>query len=107
MAFKEGVEALNVIGNDVEIAIVKIGKEGSLIKKGDDVYNIKGVEAKAVDTTGAGDMYAAGFLYGFSNGYNLDVCGNLGSYFATKGVWRNGWKLDNINKKEVEGINNK
>jgi sugar/nucleoside kinase (ribokinase family) len=35
-----------------------------------------------VDTTGAGDMYAAGFLYGFTHGYDLPACGRLGSLAA-------------------------
>jgi len=101
---KKGVEALNEIGAISEIAVVKLGKEGSLVKKGDDVYKIEGVKAKAVDTTGAGDMYAAGFLYGLSKGCGIKVCGDLGSYFAAKVVERVGARLDKIEKREVEKI---
>ncbi|MCK7541631.1 MAG: PfkB family carbohydrate kinase [Marinilabiliales bacterium] len=41
-------------------------------------------KVKAVDTTGAGDLYAAGFLYGFSHGFSLDKCGLFGSVLAGK-----------------------
>ncbi len=101
---KEGVEALNEIGKTADIVVVKIGKDGSLVKKGDDVYKIEGVKARAVDTTGAGDMYAAGFLYGLSKGYGMKVCGDLGSYFAARVVERVGARLDSIDDKEVERI---
>jgi sugar/nucleoside kinase (ribokinase family) len=37
-----------------------------------------------VDTTGAGDLYAAGFLYGYTHGYDLEVCGDLGSMAAAE-----------------------
>lgn len=104
---KSGEEALNEIATISEIAIVKLGKEGSLVKKGNDVYTIKGVLAKAVDTTGAGDMYAAGFLYGLTHEHNLKICGDLGSYFAAKVVQQIGARLDKINTNEIDSIINK
>lgn len=42
------------------------------------------MKVNAIDTTGAGDLYAAGFLYGFSNGFSLDKCGIFGSILAGK-----------------------
>jgi sugar/nucleoside kinase (ribokinase family) len=54
-----------------------------------------------VDTTGAGDMCAAGFLYGLSNGYGLDVCGTLGNYFASKVVGKMGARLSKIEKSDI------
>jgi sugar/nucleoside kinase (ribokinase family) len=101
---KDGADALAEIGGMSGIAAVKIGKNGSLVKKGNDVYRIEGVKANAVDTTGAGDMYAAGFLYGLSKGYDIKVCGSLGSYFAAKVVEQIGARLDKIDVKDVEKL---
>jgi sugar/nucleoside kinase (ribokinase family) len=101
---KKGTEALNEIAKISEMAIVKLGKDGSLVQKGKEICRIKGIKAKAVDTTGAGDMYAAGFLYGLCKGHDMMICGNLGSYFAAKVVEQVGARLDRINVKDVEGI---
>ena len=102
----EPLEALNKISEMTDIAIVKIGKEGSFIKKDGIIYEIKGCKVKAVDTTGAGDMFAAGVLYGLIKNYNLKVCGNIGSYFAAKVCEKIGARLDDIDKKEVEKLIN-
>ena len=103
---KENTEALNEIATMSEIAIVKLGKDGSLIKKGNETHKIKGISAKTVDTTGAGDMYAAGFLYGLTHGYNIKICGDLGSHFAAKVVQQIGARLDTIDAKEIQKIIN-
>ena len=76
---KEPKEALIQISNHCNIAVVKIGKEGSYIKSGDNQVQIKPRLAKAIDTTGAGDLYAAGFLFGLAKDYSLEVCGKIGS----------------------------
>ncbi|MFB0974487.1 MAG: PfkB family carbohydrate kinase, partial [Bacteroidales bacterium] len=68
-------EAVTTISKMCKIAVVKIGKEGSLIQCGDDFYPIKAYPAKAVDATGAGDTYAAGFLYAHSLGASIEQCG--------------------------------
>lgn len=78
-----------------EIAVVKKGKEGSVIRKGDDEYEIKpmaGVEA--IDTTGAGDLYASGFLYGLANNLPLNECGELGASVSGHIVQVVGTKMD-------------
>jgi len=78
------VEALDEISKRCEIAVVKTGPDGSWIKRGDEVVKVEALKVNAVDTTGAGDLYAAGFLYGFSNGFSLDKCGLFGSILAGK-----------------------
>jgi sugar/nucleoside kinase (ribokinase family) len=78
------VEALEEIAKRCEIAVVKTGPDGSWIKRGDEVVKVEALKVNAVDTTGAGDLYAAGFLYGFSNGFSLDKCGLFGSILAGK-----------------------
>ena len=97
----EPEEALDEISKLVDIAIVKVGKDGSYIKEKDKIHRIKGYEAKAVDTTGAGDMFAAGVLYGISKGEDLKVAGNIGSYFASKVVEQIGARLGKIDEKEL------
>jgi sugar/nucleoside kinase (ribokinase family) len=76
---KEPLEALDEIAGMVEIAVVKVGKEGSYIKSGEDFYRVEVRRANCIDTTGAGDLYAAGFLYGLAHDMPLDVCGKIGS----------------------------
>lgn len=100
----EPLEALNEIAKLTEIAIVKVGKEGSFIKQGDIIHKIQGYKAKAIDTTGAGDMFAAGILYGISKGHDLKIAGNIGSYYAAKVVEQIGARLNNISQKETEEL---
>ena len=76
---KEPEQALIHIADHCDIAVVKIGKEGSFIKSGSESVLVKPRLANCIDTTGAGDLYAAGFLYGLANGYSLDICGKIGS----------------------------
>jgi len=59
---KEPLEALYEISEMCELAIVKLGKEGSYIKRGDEVLKVGTISANAIDTTGAGDSYGAGFF---------------------------------------------
>lgn len=76
---KEPEEALIHISDHCDIAVVKVGREGSFVKSGDEHVQIKPRLAKAIDTTGAGDLYAAGFLFGLANDYSLEICGKIGS----------------------------
>ena len=101
------LEALDKIARLTKIAIVKVGKHGSYIKQGNIIYNIPGYKAKATDTTGAGDMFAAGVLYGISRNYDLKICGHIGSYFAAKVVEQIGARLKQIDKKEIEKLTRK
>lgn len=81
----EPVNALQMISSMCELAVVKIGTRGALIKRGDEVLHA-GImaAAKRVDTTGAGDFYAAGFLAGLCKGLNLRQCGTIGAITAGK-----------------------
>lgn len=92
---KEPLEALNKLAEQVSIAVVKVGKDGSHIKSGNDIYHIEARESNCVDSTGAGDLYAAGFLYGLACNYSLDVCGKIGSLVAGNIVEIVGAKMDN------------
>ena len=83
---KEPEEALHEIAKYCELAIVKVGKEGSFIKHGNKVVKVDTIKASAIDTTGAGDSYAAGFFYGLTNGYNLETCGRIAALISGKVV---------------------
>jgi len=76
------LDALNKIAELCEIAVIKVGKDGSLIKRGNEVVNIGTIPVQCIDTTGAGDLYASGFLYGYSMGLSLKSCGVFGSVLA-------------------------
>ena len=79
---KEPVEALKEISKMCDIAVVKIGSKGSLIKQGDEMYEIAAIPAKPVDTTGAGDLFASGFLYGLARELPIRRCGEIGAILA-------------------------
>lgn len=87
-------EALAEIAKMCEIAVVKVGKNGSWARKGDEEVFIPSWPATPVDGTGAGDTYAAGFLYAHSLGLGLKECGDVGSIIAAKVVEVVGTKID-------------
>jgi sugar/nucleoside kinase (ribokinase family) len=91
---KEPDEALDELAKICKIAVVKIGKEGSLIKSEDSKFRVPAINAKVVDTNGAGDIYAAGFLFGLSNGWALDKCAKTGGILAGKIIEIIGARLD-------------
>lgn len=96
--------ALDEISEFADIAVVKLGSKGSLIKSKNKIYKIKPFEAKAVDTTGAGDMYAAGILYGISHDLPLEKAGRIASYASAKVVGQIGARLSKSLKDEIKKI---
>ena len=87
-------EAIDELSRHCQIAVVKVGKDGSMVKSGDEYHFIEPWPAVPVDATGAGDTYAAGFLYAHSQGMPLRVCGEVGSIIAAKVVEVIGTKID-------------
>jgi sugar/nucleoside kinase (ribokinase family) len=75
-------EALLTISQMCEIAVVKVGSEGSWIRRGEELIKIGTAQVEPKDTTGAGDLYASGFLYGYARNENLELCGQYGSLLA-------------------------
>lgn len=90
---KEGREALEVLSQYCPVAIVKVGKEGSFIKMNGEVTQVGVIPVKAVDSTGAGDIYASGFLYGLMNDYTPEKAGELAAYLAGRVIEHIGAKL--------------
>jgi sugar/nucleoside kinase (ribokinase family) len=79
---KDPKDALDAIGEICEIAVVKTGKNGSLVRRGREMEEIGIIPVIPVDTTGAGDLYASGFLYGLAGGLPLKRCGETGALLA-------------------------
>lgn len=83
MAFtgiKDEPEALEKLAEQTDIAVLKLGSRGSLVACNGHRVSVAPLgDGTAVDTTGAGDLWASGFLYGLVQGLPLDQCGNLGS----------------------------
>jgi sugar/nucleoside kinase (ribokinase family) len=64
---------------------ITLGSKGSIVFKTKNEHVINSVKVKSpVDTTGAGDLFAAGFLYGYMHKYSIEECGNLGSKAAAE-----------------------
>jgi sugar/nucleoside kinase (ribokinase family) len=79
-------DALQQVLRSCEIAALTRSAKGSVVVSGDDVHVIDAhpVDGAVVDTTGAGDLYAAGFLFGLTHGYDLGRCGRLGALAASE-----------------------
>ncbi len=78
----EPEKALHHIAQFCEVAVVKTGSNGSMVKSQEVVTEIGIIQVNPIDTTGAGDLYAAGFLYGHSLGWPLVKCGEAGALLA-------------------------
>lgn len=73
------VEAIKDFAKTCPLVVAKLGKEGALAIQGDKIYEVKAYQVQAIDTTGAGDSFNAGFVYGFLKGKSIEdalKCGN-------------------------------
>ena len=78
-------EAADAVLSECELAVLTRSAEGSVIVSGGETITIEPEPVHAVvDVTGAGDLYAAGFLYGLTQGLALQTCGQLGSLAAAE-----------------------
>jgi len=103
-------QAKKILGKDPRKNIKKIiietrGKKGSIVFDSKKITKVPIVHPKRiVDTTGAGDMFAGGILYGISKGLDLQVAGTIGSFYAAKVVERIGARHDSIDIKELKKL---
>ncbi len=78
-------QVLDLLQGQCEVIAVTCGSKGSIILTKDERIKVDAIWVhEVVDTTGAGDLYAAGFLYGFTHGMKLAECGKLGSACASE-----------------------
>jgi len=98
------IEALKSISMLCDIAVIKIGQEGSLVKRGEKVIKIGTIPVQCIDTTGAGDLYASGFLYGYAKGLSLEMCGKFGSVLAGHVIEIVGARMDEHRWKKIMKI---
>jgi sugar/nucleoside kinase (ribokinase family) len=87
------LEAVANIAGRCDIAVVKVGKEGAYIQQGTVLHKVPAAGNLVVDTTGAGDFFAAGFLAGIAKGYGLEKSGKLGALLASRVIRVPGAKL--------------
>lgn len=91
---KEALEALDDLKEICSIAVVKVGSQGSYIAQDETLIHVGAKPAEVIDTTGAGDLYASGFLFGLVTGYSLEDCGETGALLAGNVIEVIGAKID-------------
>ena len=90
----EPLQALDFLASRCEIAVVKVGAKGAYIKRGNEMVTVTPIKANVIDTNGAGDMWAAGFMAGLVKGENLATCGQMGGIVAANVIEVLGTKMD-------------
>jgi len=86
--YREGAETFIKLGAD--LVAVKLGKRGCYVTDGKESHLIEAYKVEAVDTTGAGDAFCAGFLYGLIKQKDLYECGKLGNFVASRCISKMG-----------------
>jgi len=87
------VACAHEIHRHAENVALTMGAQGSILMHAGEAIPVEGIPVTAVDTTGAGDMYAAGILYGITSGYTWRQAGRLASYAASRIVAQRGARL--------------
>lgn len=91
----EPEQAVGIIAEQCEIAIVKCGKRGSIIQSSDTCLQIGSLPVQCIDSTGAGDLYAAGFIYGLTQNCTLEQAAHIGTILASNVIEVIGPRMDN------------
>ncbi len=102
--FTGSTDGFRELVNLTSITIVKLGTKGSLLFHKGSTRTICSYPVQAIDTTGAGDSYAAGLLYGHCHGWELEKAAELGSLFASKVVQQRGVGMKGLNGEELKSV---
>jgi sugar/nucleoside kinase (ribokinase family) len=97
----EPLQALDFLASHCDIAVVKVGAKGAYIKRGNEMVTVPPMKANVIDTNGAGDMWAAGFLAGLIKGESLTKCGQMGGIVAANVIEVLGTKMDDARWKKI------
>jgi sugar/nucleoside kinase (ribokinase family) len=101
----DAIECAQEIHRHAGNVALTMGRDGSLLMHDGEVIPIEGVPVRAVDTTGAGDMYAAGILFGVTNGLSWKQSGRLASHAAARVVGQLGARLpQGYTREEIDRI---
>lgn len=100
--FKKATEKLLTMGP--RIVIITLGDKGSFIATRNEQFSVKARKVKVVDTTGAGDAYAAGFLYGIVNNFPIKRCAEIANALASFSVQKLGARAGLPNRKELSSV---
>jgi len=101
-------EGAREIGNICDIVVIKMGAEGSFCVCDEGMVRVGVRPAQAIDTTGAGDLYAAGFIYGHMKGFSPEICGQMGAILAGRIIELIGAKMNESNwenlRREIQAL---
>jgi ribokinase len=86
--YRRGAEAM--LSRGVKVVAVKLGNRGCYVTDGRQSHNVEAFKVSVVDTTGAGDAFCAGFLYGLIKHESLEQCGRIGNFVASRCTTRMG-----------------
>ena len=106
MLFKEDYKKAARMATElgIEVVVVKLGKEGCYIYDGKDEVFVNAERVRAVDTTGAGDAFNAGFIFGYLKGMDLESCGKLGNLVASLNIRKVGARAGLPRYEEIKEI---
>ena len=100
--YKEGSKDL--LAKGVEMIAVKLGEKGCYVTDGKERYLIPTFRSKPIDTTGAGDAFCAGFIYGLLHNRDPYSCGRLGNYVASRCIGKYGARTGLPSKSDLSDI---
>lgn len=89
-------EAIAMLREKVSLSILKVGSEGSYVAAAGELVHVPAQPTEVVDTTGAGDLYAAGFLFGITHGHDITKSAELGTRLATHVISKIGVDLEGV-----------
>jgi ribokinase len=98
--YKKGAEAM--LEKGVQVVVVKLGSKGCYLTSGKEHHSIEAFKVKVVDTTGAGDAFCAGFLFGLVSRKSLYECGRIGNFVASRCVTKMGARAGLPRQEDLE-----
>jgi sugar/nucleoside kinase (ribokinase family) len=100
----KGLDAAKILSEKVPVVAVKDGSNGAYVAMNGSVSFVPAVATNVVDTTGAGDMFAAGFLFGLVRGYSVEMCGRIGTLMASDNISHMGVRLSSDIASRIQSL---